>query len=102
VAAELVRISARPFEVVLEWRPADPFGRFAAACQAATIGALMRDQPGAQGAGHFPAVNLLIERNRIMLPQPVVRARFVIALAVAALMLAVVVGIQIGTLAGAK
>jgi hypothetical protein len=102
VAAELVRISARPFEVVLEWRPADPFGRFAAACQAATIGALMRDQPGAQGAGHFPAVNLMLERNRIMLPQPVVRARFVIALAVAALMLAVVVGIQIGTLAGAK
>jgi hypothetical protein len=102
VAAELVRISAQHFEVILDWRPADPFGRFAAACQAATIGALMRDQPGADLEGRFPAVNLMVERNRIMLPQPAVRARFVIALAVAALMLAVVVGIQLGTLAGAK
>jgi hypothetical protein len=102
LAAELVRISGQPFEPILEWRPADPFGRFAAASQAATIGALMRDQPGAQVAGIFPRVNLLIERNRIMRPQPAVRARFVIALVVAALMLAVVVGIQIGTLAGAK
>jgi hypothetical protein len=86
----------------VEWRPADPFGRFAAASQAATIGALLRDQAGAPVAGGFPGVNLLIERNRIMRPQPAVRARFVIALVVAALMLAVVVGIQIGTLAGAK
>ena len=102
VAAEMARMTAQPFEVVQDWRPVEPFGRFAAACQAATIGALMRNQPGAQVAGHFPAVNLMIERNRIMHPQPAVRARFVIALAVAALMLAVVVGIQIGTLAGAK
>jgi hypothetical protein len=62
----------------------------------------MRDQSSAQAAGRFPGVNLLTERNRIMRPQPAVRARFVIALVVAALMLAVVVGIQIGTLAGAK
>jgi hypothetical protein len=53
-------------------------------------------------AGRFPGVNLLIERNRIMRPQPAVRGRFVIALVVAVLLLAVVVGIQIGTLAGAK
>jgi hypothetical protein len=102
VAAELVRMTAQQFEVLLDWRPVDPFGRFAAACQAATIGALIRDQPGAQMDGRFPVVNLMIERNRIMRPEPVIRARFVIALAVAALMLAVVVGIQIGTLAGAK
>ncbi len=102
LAAELEKMTAQPFEVVLDWRPLDPFGRFAAACQAATIGALMRDRPGTQEGGHFPGVNLLIERNRIMRPQPAVRARFVIALVVAALMLAVVVGIQIGTLAGAK
>jgi hypothetical protein len=102
LAGELVRMSAQPFEVVLDWQPADPFGRFAAASQAATIGALMRDQSGSQMAGRFPGVNLMIERNRIMRPQPAVRARFVIALVVAALMLAVVVGIQIGTLAGAK
>jgi hypothetical protein len=62
----------------------------------------MRDQRGVPVAGSFPGVNLLIERNRIMRPQPAVRGRFVIALVVAALMLAVVVGIQIGTLAGAK
>jgi hypothetical protein len=87
--------------VVPEWQPADPFGRFAAACQAATIGALMRDQPG-QAVAHFPAINLMLDRDRILRPEPVVRARFVIALAVAALLLAVVVGIQIGTLAGVK
>jgi hypothetical protein len=102
LAAELIRASGQPFQAILDWRPADPFGRFAAASQAATIGALMRGQSGAQVAGNFPGVNLLIERNRIMRPQPALRARFVIALAVAALMLAVVVGIQIGTLAGAK
>jgi hypothetical protein len=102
LAAELVRMSGQPFEVILDWRPVDPFGRFAAASQAATIGALMRDQPGSQVPGRFPGVNLMIERNRIMRPQPAIRARFVIALAVAALLLAVVVGIQIGTLAGAK
>jgi hypothetical protein len=102
LAAEVVLMSGQPFEVIVEWRPADPFGRFAAASQAATIGALMRDQPGPQIEGRFPGVNLMLERNRIMRPQPAVRARFVIALAVAALMLAVVVGIQIGTLAGAK
>lgn len=102
VAEELRRqLGALHFDVVTEWQPADPFGRFAAACQAATIGALMRDQPGG-GAAHFPAINLMLERNRILRPEPVVRARFVIALAVAALMLAVVVGIQIGTLAGVK
>jgi hypothetical protein len=94
LAAELIRMSGQPFQAILDWRPADPFGRFAAASQAATI--------GAQVAGDFPGVNLLIERNRIMRPQPAVRGRFVIALVVAALMLAVVVGIQIGTLAGAK
>jgi hypothetical protein len=102
LAAELIRASGQPFQAILDWRPADPFGRFAAASQAATIGALMRDQSSAQAAGRFPGVNLLTERNRIMRPQPAVRARFVIALVVAALMLAVVVGIQIGTLAGAK
>jgi hypothetical protein len=102
LAAELVRMTGQPFEVILEWRPADPFGRFAAASQAATIGTLMRDHPGSPAAGHFPGVNLLIERDRILRPHPAVRARFVIALVVAALMLAVVVGIQIGTLAGAK
>ncbi len=102
LAAELVGTTAQPFDVVLDWRPTDPFGRFAAASQAATIGALMRDHPGVQVARSFPGVNLLIERNRIMQPQPAVRARFLIALVVAALMLAVVVGIQIGTLAGAK
>lgn len=88
-------------DVVPEWQPADPFGRFAAACQAATIGALMRDQPG-PAAARFPAINLMLDRDRILRPEPVVRARFVIALAVAALLLAVVVGIQIGTLAGVK
>jgi hypothetical protein len=98
----MIRASGQPFQAILDWRPADPFGRFAAASQAATIGALMRDQPGSQMAGHFSGVNLLIERNRIMRPQPPVRARFVIALVVAALMLAVVVGIQVGTLAGVK
>lgn len=92
---------ASPFEVVVEWQPPDPFGRFAGACQAATIGALMRDKRH-PGADRFPAVNLMLERNRIVRPQPVVRARFLIALAVAALLLAVVVGIQIGTLAGVK
>lgn len=103
VAGELARQpGAKQFEVVLDWQPVDPFGRFAAACQTATIGALMRDQLGADGTEQFPAVNLLPERNRITRPQPAVRARFVIALAVAALMLAVVVGIQIGTLAGVK
>jgi len=102
LAAELIRASGQPFQAILDWRPADPFGRFAASSQAAAIGALMRDQRGAQVAGSFPGVNLLIERNRIMRPQPAVRGRFVIALVVAALMLAVVVGIQIGTLAGAK
>src|SRR3989442_15168464 len=59
LAAELVRISAQPFEVVLDWRPPDPLGRFSAASQAATIGALMRDQPGVPVAGRFPGVNLL-------------------------------------------
>ncbi|TMD07655.1 MAG: hypothetical protein E6J01_05510 [Chloroflexi bacterium] len=102
LAAELIRASGQPFQAILDWLPADPFGRFAASSQAAAIGALMRDQRGAQVAGSFPGVNLLIERNRIMRPQPAVRGRFVIALVVAALMLAVVVGIQIGTLAGAK
>jgi hypothetical protein len=102
LAAELIRASGQPFQAILDWRPADPFGRFAAASQAATIGALMRDQRGAPVAGRFPGVNLLIERNRIMRPQPAVRGRFVIALVVAVLLLAVVVGIQIGTLAGAK
>ena len=102
LAAELIRASGQPLQAILDWRPADPFGRFAAASQAATIGALMRHQRGAQVAGSIPGVNLLIERNRIMRPQPAVRARFLIALMVAALMLAVVVGIQLGTLAGAK
>jgi hypothetical protein len=102
LAVELIRASGQPFQAILDWRPADPFGRFAAASHAATIGALMREQSGAHVAGGFPGVNLLIERNRIMRPQPAVRARFVIALVVAALMLAVVVGIQLGTLAGAK
>jgi hypothetical protein len=103
VAAELARQpGTTKFEVMLDWQPVDPFGRFAAACQTATIGVLMRDGRRLVGAQHFPAVNLLLERNRIMRPAPAVRARFVIALAVAALMLAVVVGIQIGTLAGVK
>src|SRR5207245_3559850 len=102
LAAELVRVSGQPFQALLDWRPADPFGRFAAASQAATIGALMRDQPGVQVAGRFPGVNLLIERNRIMRPQPAVRARFVIALVVAPLMLAVGVGIQMGKVDGGK
>lgn len=103
VAAELARMpGATPFEVELEWQPADPFGRFAAACQAATIGVLMRGERRPQAGARFPTVNLVLERNRIMRPQPVVRTQFVIALAVAALMLAVVVGIQLVTLAGSK
>lgn len=91
-----------PFEVEVEWQPPAPFGRFAAACQAATIGALLRDKGRAQSSGRFPAINLMIERKRIVQPRPVIRPQFLIALAVAAVFLAVVVGIQIVTLAGTK
>lgn len=93
---------ASPFEVEAEWQPPAPFGRFAAACQAATIGALMRDDRKKQPDGRFPAVNLMLERARAVQPQPLVRPQFLIALVVAAMLLAVVVGIQIVTLAGSK
>src|SRR5207245_5295012 len=46
LAAERVRVSGQAFPALLDWRPADPFGRFAAASQAAAIGALMRIQWG--------------------------------------------------------
>jgi len=103
VAEQLVRQPGwSQFDVEVEWQPPEPFGRFAAACQAATIGALMRDKRKREPAGRFPAVNLMVERLRVVRPRPVVRPQLLIALAVAVMLLAVVVGIQIVTLAGSK
>jgi len=91
-----------PFEIEVEWQPPAPFGRFAAACQAATIGALMHSKKKAQAERQFPAVNLMLERRRVVQPRRVVRPQFLIALVIAVMLLAVVVGIQIVTLAGSK
>ena len=83
------------FNVVTDWRPAEPFSSVAGASQTANIGMLPRNgQTNEKSAPTFAAINLMPDRERVRgLSRPTVRARFWLALAGAVTVLVAVMGV---------